>query len=237
MLIVEIVERRLLKDVAYERLRGAIVDGTLEPGSALRDGELAQRLGVSRGPVRDALARLAAEGLVESKPQSYTRVTEVVLKEVADAAIVVRAMHDVAVRAAAAEVRDEHVAAMRAANMRFAAAVSGGDVGAAMAADDELHGVLVDVCGNGAVAATIERYTPLIRRLERHQFGTTHGGQRSVRLHEALIEACAAHDSQAASEINFAIWSSLTEMCDAAATAQPGRPTTAAGTAPSTSPS
>lgn len=214
MSIMEIVERRLLKHVAYERLLAAIVNGTLEPGSALRDGELAQRLGVSRGPIRDALARLTAEGLVESKPQSYTRVTEVVLKEVADAAVVVRAMHDVAVREAAGRVGDAHVAAMRAANTRFAAAVRAGDVDAAMAADDELHGVLVEVCGNGAVAATIERYIPLIRRLERRRFGTTHGALRSVGLHESLIEACAAHDGQAAAEINFAIWSSLTDMCD-----------------------
>lgn len=213
MLIMEIVERSLLKDVAYQRLREAIVEGTLEPGSALRDSELAHRLGLSRAPIRDALARLTANGLVESKPQSYTRVTEVVVKDVADAAAVVRAMHDLAVREAAGRVRSEHVAAMRSANKRFAAAVRSGDVDAALVADDELHGVLVELCGNSAVAATIERYTPLIRRLERRLFSTALG-QRSVRQHDALIAACAAHDELAASEINLAIWSSLTAESD-----------------------
>ena len=49
--------RALLRDDVYLRLRDAIVDGTLEPGEQLRDGELATWLGVSRTPVREARAR------------------------------------------------------------------------------------------------------------------------------------------------------------------------------------
>ena len=100
---------------------------------------------------------------------------------------------------------------MREANARFAAAVSRGDVEAALAADDALHDVLVEVCANRAVAATIERYTPLIRRLERRKFATL-SGQRSVRLHEELIEACAAGDADGAVRVSAAIWSALLDV-------------------------
>ena len=59
----------------YARLGEAILDGSLAPGERLRDHELAERLGVSRTPVREALQRLERTGLVEVAPNRYTRVT------------------------------------------------------------------------------------------------------------------------------------------------------------------
>ena len=65
----------VLGDEVYSRLGEAILDGTLAPGERLRDQELAERLGVSRTPVREALQRLERTGLVEVAPNRYTRVT------------------------------------------------------------------------------------------------------------------------------------------------------------------
>ncbi len=203
--------RTLLRDQAYAAIRAAIVAGSLAPGQVVRDRDLAERLGFSRAPVRDALARLADEGLVESKPQSHTRVTPLILRDVRDALVVVRTMHEVAARSAARRLRPAELDAMRAANAEFARAVRARDVEGALAADDRLHDVLVRAAGNRAVAATIERYTPLIRRLERQRFGTV-PGQGSIRRHEALIEACAAGDVEAAVGITATIWSSLDEI-------------------------
>src|SRR3712207_9090790 len=86
------ISRVLLRDVALERIRAAIVSGDLEPGTVVKDAELAARLGLSVAPVRAALARLADEGLVEAKPQSHTRVTPLRVREIRDAAVVVRAI-------------------------------------------------------------------------------------------------------------------------------------------------
>lgn len=154
------VQRTLLRDRAYEVIRDAIVAGELEPGAVVRDGDLAERLGLSRAPVRDAFSRLVDEGLLESKPQSYTRVTPVVAADVRDAAAVVGAMHELAARVAVPRMFAADVQAMRAANERFAAAVGAGDVDGALRADDDLHDILLRVAGNHAAAATIARYTP-----------------------------------------------------------------------------
>lgn len=67
-------ERRLLRDTVREQLRTAILDGTLEPGERLHDDELISWLGVSRTPLREALADLTRAGLVEMAPNRYTRV-------------------------------------------------------------------------------------------------------------------------------------------------------------------
>jgi DNA-binding GntR family transcriptional regulator len=207
------VGRTLLRDTAYEAIRDAIVRGDFPPGAVVSNAAVAEQLGLSRAPVRDALARLAGEGLVETKPQSYTRVTQLVPKEVRDAAAVVRAMHELATRIAVLLLTSGHIEAMREANRRFEAATRAGDVDAAMDSDDELHGVLVAVCGNRAVAATIERYTPLIRRLERRQFSSA-AARRSVRRHEELIAACAAGDVEQAIGVTRQIWRSLEDLAD-----------------------
>jgi len=201
------VGRVLLRDVALDRIREAIVTGALAPGEVIKDADLATRLGLSVAPVRVALARLADEGLVESKPQSRTRVTPLVLAQVRDAAVVVRAMHEVAAREAAGRVSDADVAAMRAANERFAAAVGAGDLDAALAADDDLHAVLLGRCGNAAVSATAARFAPAIRRLERQRFGAA--GHSSADLHDRLIDACASSDVDAAVATTTEIWTAL----------------------------
>jgi DNA-binding GntR family transcriptional regulator len=202
------VGRVLLRDRATERIRAAIVAGDLAPGAVIKDADLAARLGLSVAPVRAALARLADEGLVEAKPQSHTRVTPLVVRQVRAAAAVVRAMHELAAREAAGRTTDDDVTAMRAANERFAAAVTNGDVDAAIAADDDLHGVLLRRAGNAALAATVERFTPAIRRLERLRF-TAAGAHPSVVLHERLIAACAHSDVDAAVATTTEIWTAL----------------------------
>lgn len=207
------VERTLLRDTAYEAIRDAIVRGDFPPGAAVSNAAVAEQLGLSRAPVRDALARLAGEGLVETKPQSYTRVTQLVPKEVWDAAAVVRAMHELATRIAVPLLTASHIEAMRAANGRFEAAIEAGDVDAAIDSDDELHGVLVRVCGNRAVAATIERYMPLILRLERRHFISARA-RRSVQRHDKLIAACAAGDVDRAIGVTAKIWRSLEDVAD-----------------------
>ncbi|MER6805570.1 MULTISPECIES: GntR family transcriptional regulator [Streptomyces] len=207
------VRRTLLRDRAYEAIRDAIVAGEIEPGAVVRDAELAERLGLSRAPVREAFSRLADEGLLESKPQSYTRVTPLVAADVRDAAAVVGAMHELVTRVAVPRLREADVDVMRAANERFAAAVRAGDVDGALRADDALHDVLVRVSGNRAAAATVARYTPLIRRLERRRFGEG-GTCRSAGLHERLIAACAAGDPDEAVRVTAEIWRGLEELAD-----------------------
>jgi len=203
----------LMSDQAYRILRDAIVSGELAPGVVIRDVELAERVGLSRTPVREALARLADDGLVESKPHAWTRVTPLLMREVRDALVVLRAMHEVAVRLAVPLMTKRHHDLMRAANKRFATALEAGDVEAALDADDALHGVPVAVLGNRALAATIERQLPLIRRLERLRFGSL-VGRRSIGWHDQLIDACEVGDVETAVAITTRIWSSLLAMLD-----------------------
>jgi DNA-binding GntR family transcriptional regulator len=207
------LDRSLYRDRALTAIREAIVLGDLAPGTAIKDVELAEELGLSRTPVREALARLTDEGLVESKPHSYTRVTPLDTAAVREAHAVVQAMHALAVRLAVPLTTPADLDAMRAANTRFAAALETGDVAAALAADDEFHDVAVRRSDNFAVIATIERYTPLVRRLERLRFATP-PGRHSVAMHDDVIEACAASDAARAAELVARNWATLVDLLD-----------------------
>lgn len=200
--------RSLLRDGVYLRLRDAIVDGTLEPGEQLRDGELADWLGVSRTPVREALLRLGQVGLVQARPGRSTSVAPLDPAAVRDAAAVVGAMHRIAIATAIGRLTDDDLEAMRDANDRFAEAVMTGDADAALAADDELHAVPVTVAGNEAVATVLEQYGPVLRRAERLRFSSTEAGD-SVARHVRLIDLCAAGDVAGATALTDEIWQSL----------------------------
>jgi DNA-binding GntR family transcriptional regulator len=204
------VTRPLLRDEAYDRIRQAIVDGALPPGAPLRDADLAAQLGLSKAPVREALRRLADDGLVESKPQSYTRVSDVLSRDVIDARQIVRVLHEFAVREAVPRCRPADVAAMRAANDRFAKAVEARDIAAAVKADDALHDVPVRLAGNAAVAATLDRYTPLLRRLEHARFSSALAWN-SVERHTRLIDALEQRDTATAVSVISTIWTDLLE--------------------------
>lgn len=202
------MSRTLLRDDVYLRLRDAIVDGRLEPGRQLRDLELAEQLGVSRTPVREALLKLADSGLVEAQPGRSTVVAPLVADDVRDARDVVAAMHEVAVRTATSLLRLTDLDAMRAANARFAAALEAGDSEAALRADDEFHDVPVAVAANRAVRSVLEQFTPVVRRAERLRFsGVT--GRDSIGLHASLLTHLEAGDAEAAAQVAFDTWHSL----------------------------
>jgi DNA-binding GntR family transcriptional regulator len=209
------VTRGLLRDGVYLRLREAIVDGTLTPGEQLRDVDLATWLGVSRTPVREALLRLQEAGLVTATPGRSTTVATLDARAVRDAQAVVAAMHEVAVRAAVDQLADGDVRRMREANQAFARALRRGDADAALAADDELHGIPVVAAANAAVRAVLEQYTPVLRRAERLRFSSL-PARGSVTLHDRLIDALAARDADAAAAASTATWQTLTPLLDQA---------------------
>lgn len=182
------LDRDLLRDQAYAAIRDAIVDGTLAPGERLRDQELTAWLGLSRTPVREALNRLEQDGLVETAPQRFTRVTPLDRRAARDAFPVVAALHALATELALPRLTEADRGALSAANDRFASALRDGDVDAALQADDDFHGVFVTASANGEIARTLERLMPRIRRLERLRFGSL-SGRASVKQHAEILLA------------------------------------------------
>jgi len=218
-----LVAKSLLRDAAYRAIRDAIVDGTLAPGERLNDVDLVSWLGVSRTPIREALSRLEQAGLVHSKPGRFTIVTPLSARETRAAQSVAAAMHELAVREAVPVLSEDELDAMRAANERFASAFRRNDAEAALAADDQFHEVAVAASANPAIRSVLEQVTPVLRRVERLRFSSL-SGRASVRLHDEIIELCAAGDADRAALAALVNWQTLEPLLDAADEEQPREP-------------
>jgi glutamate-1-semialdehyde 2,1-aminomutase len=155
-----------LADTAYAALLEAIVRGDLEPGTRLRDSELAVQLGCSRTPVREALRRLEDEGLVETRRNALTRVAPVRPERIADAFPVVAALHGLATRLAVPALSTDDIDRMERHDAERTGALRRKDVLGAIAADDRLHGVLLEAAHNEEIARLLARVMPHIRRLD-----------------------------------------------------------------------
>jgi DNA-binding GntR family transcriptional regulator len=205
--------RTLLRDQAYVRLRDAILDGTLEPGEQLKDAEIAEWLGLSRTPIREALARLEEYGLVETAPNRYTRVTPLSAGDARDAFLVVAALHSLAALLGVPRVAESELATMLKANEDFSAALRANDVDRALAADDRFHGVLVQASANREIARSLERLKPKVMRLERARFGSL-VGRRSIEQHDQIIVLCASGRAEEAAQAVRENWLSLGALID-----------------------
>jgi DNA-binding GntR family transcriptional regulator len=203
-----LVARSLLRDDAYRAIRDAIVDGTLAPGERLSDPELVAWLGISRTPIREALARLEQSGLVQTKPGRFTIVSPLDVRQTRSAQLVAAAMHELAVREAVPLMSDHELAAMSEANRRFATALRANDVDAALKADDDFHEVAVVASANPMLRAVLEQVTPMLRRIERVQFSSL-SGRSSVAMHERIITLAAAGDAEAAGLAARENWQTL----------------------------
>lgn len=199
------LDRASLSDRAYAELLDAIVSGDLAPGARLRDQELAERLGISRTPVREALRRLADEGLVEVTPQSATRVAPIDVERAAHAFPVVAALQRLATRLGVPGLTREDLAAMRELDGARTAALRDGDVPAAIAADDAFHGVLVSAASNRVLESALDRLMPQIRRLDLLHFRALSRSELSDE-HTVILDACvrgAGEEAAAAVEATF----------------------------------
>jgi DNA-binding GntR family transcriptional regulator len=207
------VERHLLRDTAYHALCDAIVSGTLVPGEMLHDHELCSWLGLSRTPVRGALARLEEEGLVETAPQRFTRVAPLQKGDAQALFPVLSALHALAAELAVPRLQPPDVRRLRHENEVHAAALVARDAPRAYASDDRFHGVFVTASGNDEIARVLERMAPRLHRLEVLRTGAL-PGRRALAQHEAIIARSADGDAKGTASAVRENWLELGAMLE-----------------------
>jgi DNA-binding GntR family transcriptional regulator len=181
--------RGLARETIYQTLQTWIVEGQLAGGEIVRDQDLAARLGVSRTPVREALRRLADEGLVEMAAQRWTRIVPVSSAAAERLYPIVSALESLAVLSAAAAPDSGQLAALRSANATLRAAVRARDVFAAVRADDDFHRVIINGAGNDELTRLLTPLKVQLRRLELAHFREALLAVESAQAHDDIIAA------------------------------------------------
>ncbi len=153
----EVPARTLDRDRAYLLIKQAILDGTIKPGERLDDAELREWLGISSTPVRQALYVLSVEGLVETSPQSYTRVVtpqpEQAVAYLQAIGVLVRGIMDLSLPTASDDDFDRLIARLRV----VVDALRDLDLEATIAASEAYHTELVALCRNAPLRRLVEQ--------------------------------------------------------------------------------
>jgi DNA-binding GntR family transcriptional regulator len=204
----------------YEALREAIATLKLAPGAAIDKGALCARLGVSRFPVSEALARLQGEGLVEIEPQRGSRVTLIRLADAKENMFLRRALEAAAVHALAPRISDETLAALKR-NMRYqGAAVNAHDRQGFHALDLEFHEILLDALGFPRVKAAVDNARLALERVRR-LLASARRHALTLKEHERILKALEARDGEAAAEAMVRHLNAVNRELEALSTKQP----------------
>ncbi len=185
-----------LRDVVAAELRRLILCGELHPGDRLVEDRLAERLGVSRNPVREALAVLAAEGFVEVQAHKGACVARLCAVDAEDLYEVRLALEPVGARLAAGGVTGDGVAALRALLAQSWTATENGELDRLSDLNTAFHCTVMELSGNGYLSGLAE---PMIKRAQwlfRHSAAAR--APHSWTEHQELLEAIAAGDEAAA---------------------------------------
>lgn len=195
------VPRRTLQSLAtdvYAALREAIVSLALAPREALSENELARQLSVSRTPVREALKKLADEGLVEIYPQTGTFVARIDMEAVEEAQFIREAIEVAVIGRAARMATDADVAELNALLARQSDANARGDLEAFYAADEALHAAFSKICGFKNTWRTARAVKTHLDRVRRLSLPLPQQIDALIAQHAAVVAAVAEHQPAAA---------------------------------------
>ena len=203
---IPVLQRTLARDDVYRTIKQSIISLELAPDELLRDQDIAEHLGVSRTPVREALRRLEDEGLVVTSFHKWTKVAPTDLLEARSLYPVVAALEAAALELAQPQLSAADLERLRALNHALAQAIAGADVERSLQLDAEFHAVLVERCGNAEIGKLLAALLPRIARIERAHFGNQLVAQESVQEHAAIIEALERGDGLQAGAIMKKNW-------------------------------
>lgn len=187
-----------LWEAVYRTLREAIVLGDLPPGERLAEQKLAEALGTSRTPVREALRRLALEGFVVLVPRRGAYVASVSLKDMHDIFELRMALEGLAASLAARRITKEEIAVLDSSVLAFKAAAEASDANQAIGVDSYFHTTIYTASRNRRLIQILGNLSDQIQGLRMRSLSAPDRLKDSLNEHRRLVAAIASGDSVAA---------------------------------------
>ena len=195
----EIIEisRLALHDQVGERLRKLLVEGSIAPGAKLNERELAELLGVSRTPLREAIKLLAAEGLVDLLPNRGAVAVKLTEADVLDSFELLAGLEAMSGEFAAERISDAEITQVRALHFEMLASFTRRDLSNYYRLNAEIHSAINQAARNPLLTATYMRINARVQSL---RFRTNQNEAKWIRAmqeHELMVQALVAHDAPA----------------------------------------
>ena len=190
-----------LRDVVFNTLREAILRGELKPGERLMEIQLANKLGVSRTPIREAIRKLELEGLVLMIPRKGAEVAQITEKSLRDVLEVRRALENLAVQLACLRMSPQTLADLKAAARAFEEILGGEDVTAVAEADVAFHDVIYMATDNQRLISLLNNLREQMYRYRVEYLKKKECHKQLLWEHQEIIRAIEAGEIDVATKI------------------------------------
>lgn len=189
-----------LRDVVFNTLRKAILTGELKPGERLMEIHLANRLGVSRTPIREAIRKLELEGLVIMIPRRGAEVAQITEKSLRDVLEVRRALDVLSVELACDRISEEEIGKLKQACNEFERVTRTGDAATIAAADVALHDIIVQATRNERLVQLINNLSEQMYRYRFEYIKDESRHDNLVHEHRMIYDSIVKRDKEKAAE-------------------------------------
>ena len=193
-----------LKDRSYDMLRDAILEMNIyEDGANLRldERDIAEQLNISRTPIREALARLEKDGLVEIQPRKGVFVRRKTLDEVLEMIVVWAALESMAARLVAEKATDAELRSLRTLAAQYSEKEAGAHLAEYSEANIKFHQRILELSGCKLLKSTADALFLHMHAVRRRAMGESNRAKRSVVDHMCIIESLEARDAELAARL------------------------------------
>jgi DNA-binding GntR family transcriptional regulator len=194
-------KHQTLREQIVSSLRDSIIKGELTPGQKLTEPELAERLGISRTPIREAFRQLESEGFLTVMPRRGAVVSRITRKEVEDFYELKSLLEGYAARVGAEKITEKGIEKLKRINEQLSELAEKGDVEGFFHKNDEFHNTFISYCGNEKL---LELRDVMVRKFIRFRLGKYSIPGKlmdSVKQHRNIIRALARKDGRLAEAV------------------------------------
>ncbi|MEG6617164.1 GntR family transcriptional regulator [Peptococcaceae bacterium 1198_IL3148] len=190
-----------LREIVFETLRDAIITGKLRPGERLMEIQLAEEMGVSRTPVREAIRKLELEDFVVMVPRKGAYVAGVSLKDIADVFEVRAALEGLAASLAAERITDEELDMMERSIVSINEVSQGENIDKVVESDIDFHDLLYRAARNEKLISIITNLKEQLQRFRATSLAVTGRTKIAVEEHKQIVEALSERNAELAREL------------------------------------
>ena len=188
---------------AYETLKSMIMDNALKPSASYLEKEIAEKLGTSRTPAREAMQQLEREGFVEVRPRHGMRILPLSAKDMEEVYAILTELEPLAAELAAKRgLSDDEVAQMQDAVDQMDACLERDDLNGWAEADDRFHSLLAKFSGNQRLERVIGNFADQVHRARKTTLLMRAKPVRSNKEHRAVLEKLLKQDGKGARKIH-----------------------------------
>jgi DNA-binding GntR family transcriptional regulator len=187
-----------LRELVLDAIRSAIKSGILQPRERLMEIQMAEELGVSRTPIREALRKLELEGFIVMVPRKGAYVADLSFKDIADVFEIRAALEGLAAGLAAERITEEELEAMERLLVEKREAITNNDISKLVEVDTRFHELLYQASRNERLSSIISNLREQIQRFRLTSLSFPGRMKDSLSEHKKIVEAIQSRDSQIA---------------------------------------